>query len=74
MLVVRIIMDGKYDNYIKAERNIYVNPKFIRWIQQIDECYNICSKSTGCTLDDTHKICKVNNPSSYNKINELINR
>ncbi len=47
-------MDGKYDNYIKAERNIYVNPKFIRWIQQIDECYNICSKSTGCTLDDTH--------------------
>ena len=71
--LLELIMNGKYD-YIKAEENKYVNPKFIRWIQQTNDCYNICSKSTGCALDDTHKICKFNNPTSYNKINELINR
>ena len=30
-------------------------------IKQIDECYSVCTKSTGCYPDDTHKICKLNN-------------
>jgi hypothetical protein len=62
------------DNYIKADGNIYLNHKFIRWIKQVDECYNVCTKSDGCSTDNTHKICKINNPTSYIKINELINK
>ena len=69
-------MDSKsnFDNYIKADGNKYVNPKFIHWIKQIDECYSVCTKSTGCYPDDTHKICKLNNPTSYTKIKDLLNK
>ena len=51
-----------------------INPKFIHWIKQIDECYSVCTKSTGCYPDDTHKICKLNNPTSYTKIKDLLNK
>lgn len=60
------------DNYIKTDENKYVNPKFIHWVKHVDECYNVCTKSNGCAMNNTHKICKLNNPTSYNKINELI--
>ncbi len=39
----------------------------------MDECLEVCTKSTGCNIQnvDTHKICKLNNPRSYNKLNSL---
>jgi hypothetical protein len=36
------------------------------------ECLEVCTKSTGCNgkYGDTHKICKLNNLNSYNKLNK----
>ena len=37
----------------------------------MSECLEICVKLTGCTDNgDTHKICKLNNLDSYNKLNK----
>ena len=39
----------------------------------MNDCLEVCSKSNGCTIlnIDTHTICKLNNPTSYNKLNAL---
>jgi hypothetical protein len=67
-------MDNIKAEYIKTEENKYVNLKFIRWIHQTNECYKICSKTDGCSSNQTHRVCKFDNPTSYNKIDELINK
>jgi hypothetical protein len=38
----------------------------------MSDCLEVCTKSTGCgeKYGDTHKICKVNNLDSYNKLNK----
>jgi hypothetical protein len=57
--------------YIKTDNNRIINEKCIRWVQKIDECLEICTKSDGCSYGvDTHKLCKINNPDSYEKINK----
>jgi hypothetical protein len=34
------------------------------------DCLEVCTKPLGCALQkDTHTICKLNNPHSYNKLN-----
>jgi len=38
----------------------------------MDECLAVCMKSDGCEITNTHNICKINNPSSYNKLKKLI--
>lgn len=59
-------------NYIKTDDNKIVNEKCIRWVKKMDECLQICTKSNGCKVDfDTHKICKLNNPNSYEKLNRF---
>ena len=40
-----------------------------REFKKMDECLSVCTKSTGCYIGDTHKICKLNNLDSYNKLN-----
>jgi hypothetical protein len=30
----------------------------------------ICTKGDGCYIGDTHKLCKINNPESYEKLNK----
>lgn len=68
-------MDANSDCYIKGDGGMFINSRFINWIKQIDECYNVCTKSGGCYMvDGTHKICKLNNPTGYNKLTELINK
>jgi len=60
-------------SYIKMDNNIIINEKCIKWVKKIDECLDVCIKSTGCSLRsgvDTHKICKINNSDSYNKLNK----
>lgn len=33
------------------------------------DCLEVCVKSTGCvSISGMHKICKLNNPNSYNKL------
>ena len=59
-------------NFVKVDDNKIVNEKSIKWIKKMDECLEICTKTTGCTAKiDTHRICKSNNPSSYDKLNIL---
>ena len=39
----------------------------------MSDCLEVCIKVSGYNLydnRDTHKICKLNNPDSYNKLNE----
>ena len=51
-------------SYIKTDNNIIINEKCIIWVKKIDECLEVCIKSTGCYVKsggDTHKICKLNN-------------
>ena len=59
--------------YIKMDNNIIINEKCIQWVRKMDECLDVCTKSTGCSIRsgvDTHKICKLNNSDSYNKLNK----
>jgi len=39
----------------------------------MDECLEICTKSDGCLVNnkDTHKLCKLYNLDSYQKLNKF---
>jgi hypothetical protein len=66
------IMENK-QIYIKSDDNKIINEKCIIWVKKMDECLEVCTKSTGCSVRsgvDTHKICKLNNSDSYNKLNK----
>lgn len=58
-------------SYIKADDNKLINEAAIKWVKKMDECLAVCTKSTGCTDDQCHKICRINNMDSYNKLNKL---
>lgn len=67
-------MNNKIE-FIKADDNKIINENCIKCVKKLDECLYICTKSTECdfyTNCSTHKICKLNNPNSYNKLNELL--
>jgi hypothetical protein len=59
-------------SYIKADDNKIINESQIRWIKKMSECLEVCTKSIGCDIKtgSTHKICKINNSESYNKLNK----
>ena len=58
--------------YLKTDNNKVINEKQIKWVKNMSECLEVCTKSTGCHVEnkDTHKICKANNLNSYNKLNK----
>ena len=58
--------------YIKTDDNKIINEKCIKWVQKMSECMEVCTKSNGCTANsgNTHKVCKINNLDSYNKLNK----
>ena len=58
------------NSYIKADDNKIINESCIRWVKKLDSCLEVCTKSSGCSPENTHKICKLNNPESYNKLNQ----
>jgi hypothetical protein len=60
--------------YIKADDNKIINETAIKWVKKMDECLYICTKSTGCTQEQTHTLCKINNMESYSKLNTLFER
>jgi hypothetical protein len=57
-------------SYIKADDNRIINEACIRWAKKMDECIMVCTKSDGCSeyRRNLHRICKTNNPESYNKM------
>ena len=65
-------MENNQTLYIKTDENKIINEKCIKWVQKMSECLIVCTKSNGCSNrgDDTHKICKLNNLDSYNKLNK----
>jgi hypothetical protein len=65
-------MEENKNSFIKADDNKVVNEKFIRWIQKIDQCLEVCTKHNGCQIGSgTNRVCKLNNPDSYEKLNKL---
>ncbi len=65
-------MENSKTVYFKTDDNRIINENSVRWVKKMSDCLEVCIKVSGCNLDngDTHKICKVNNPDSYNKLNE----
>lgn len=59
-------------SYLKADDNIIINEKMIRWVKKMDECLEVCTRVDGCSVENktTHKICKLNNSDSYSKLNK----
>jgi hypothetical protein len=65
-------MENNIVVYIKTDDNKIINDKCIKWVKKMDECLQVCTKSSGCSGNvDTHKICKSNNPDSYKKLNKF---
>jgi len=65
-------MENYNISYLKTDDNRIINEKHIRWVKKMNECLEVCTKSFGCGINDgsTHKICKINNPDTYNKLNK----
>jgi hypothetical protein len=58
-------------SYLKTDDNKIINKKCILWVKKISDCLEVCTKTTGCSGNgDTHKICKIYNLDSYNKLNK----
>lgn len=62
-------MENDKVQYLKTDENKIINEKHIRWVKKINDCLEVCTKSTGCGDKETHKICKLNNLYSYNELN-----
>ena len=63
-------MENNQISYIKTDDNKIINEKCIRWIKKFDDCLEVCMKPDGCAIHkDTHRICKLYNLDSYNKLN-----
>jgi hypothetical protein len=58
--------------YLRTDDNKIINEKCIKWIKKMSDCLEVCTKSSGCSIsnEDTHRICKVYNLESYNKLNK----
>lgn len=65
-------MENSEQLFIKSDENKIININCIRWVKKMDECLYVCNKPAGCSiyLTDLHKICKLNNPNSYERLNK----
>ena len=60
-------MNTTNNEYIKADDNKIINKRCIIWVQKIENCLHVCTKSDGCSIQEknTHTICKTNNDDNY---------
>jgi hypothetical protein len=67
------IMKTNEVSYLKIDDNTIINENCIRWVKKMNECLHVCARPDGCNIeiDDTRKICKINNPESYMKLNQF---
>jgi hypothetical protein len=65
-------MKNNHTFYLKTDENKIINENCIRWVKKMSDCLEVCTKSIGCNIYNggTHRICKINNPESYNKLNK----
>lgn len=67
-------MENNQPSYVKTDDNKVINEHHIRWIKKMSECLEVCTKLDGCAVGvNTHKICNINNPTSYEKLNKHFN-
>jgi len=58
-------------SFIKGDNNVIINQAAIRWVKKMNECLEVCCKQDGCLLEkETMRICKINSPQSYDKLNK----
>ena len=62
------------NSFLQTDENKIINEKCIRWVKKMEECLYICTKSDGCSINNTHKICKNMNETNYNKINKYFEK
>jgi len=55
--------------FLKTDNNMIINENRITWVRKMNECLEVCVKTTGCGTLDTHKICKIYSQESYQKLN-----
>ena len=68
-------MENKELTFIKTDDREIINKRCIRWVKKIEDCFEICIKSTGCVGKfDTHTVCKSNNPKSYDELNKYFEK
>ena len=59
-------------SYLRTDDDKMINEMAITWIKKMNECLEVCVRSNGCEVKvNTHKICKTNSPTSYEKLNKL---
>lgn len=64
-------MNNNIVSYLKTDDSKILNEKYIIWVKKMNDCMEVCTKSNGCFLGrNTHKICKLNNLISYNKLDK----
>lgn len=56
--------------WLKTDANIVIHEKYIIWIKKMSDCLEVCTKTSGCNMEGTHRICKIYNPYSYDKLNK----
>lgn len=64
---------NKKVSYLRTDNDTIINEKAIKWVQKINECLYVCTKSNGCDMiayTNAHKISKLNCPKSYQKLNQ----
>ena len=68
-------MENNQTSYLKTDDNKIINEKYIIWVKKMGDCLEVCTKSIGCNIHEggTHRICKLNNLDSYNKLNKNFN-
>ena len=60
------------NSYLRTDDNKIINERTIRWVKKIDDCLHVCTRSNGCSIESetTHKICRIYNENTYNKLNQ----
>ena len=66
----KVFMENENPIFIKVNENKLVNIKKICWIKKYKECMYVCTKSNGCSIFNSHEICKKNNMDSYFKLDK----
>ncbi len=70
-------MDDK-TSYIKTDDNTYINQQNIIWVRHMNDCLKVGTARTIHCYNDSHEICKLKNPTSYNilydKIKDIENK
>ena len=56
-------------SYIQTDHSMILNEACIRWVRKLGDCLEVCTKIDGCNSTNTHQVCKLNSPDSYNKLN-----